>query len=79
MKTFTTTLNLSIVKDQYEQFLNMFKANDCTAMDDWLRLYNVADVVPFIEAFRKMAEEYYPDKVNVYKDVVSSPGISMWC
>ena len=30
-------------------------------MGDCLRVYNVADVVSFIEAFRKTAEQYYPD------------------
>ena len=46
-------------------------------MDDWLRVYNAADVVPFIEALKKMAEQYYPYKTDVCKDVVSIPGISM--
>ena len=46
-------------------------------MGDWLRVYNVADVVPFIEGFRKMAGQYYPDKTDVCKDTVSIPGISM--
>ena len=46
-------------------------------MGDWLRVYNVADVVLFIEAFRNIAEQYYPDKFDVSKDVVSIPGISM--
>ena len=55
----------------------MFKANNCTTMGDWLRVYNVADVLPFIEAFRKMAEQYYSDKIDVCKDAVSIPGISM--
>ena len=45
----------TITRDEYEQFLKLFEENDCTTMDDWLRVYNVADVVPFIEAFRKMA------------------------
>ena len=42
----------------------MFKENDCTTMDDCLRLYNVADVVPFIEAFRKMVGQYCLDKMQ---------------
>ena len=46
-------------------------------MGDWLRIYNVADVVPFIEAFRKMTRQYYPDKIDVCKDAVSIPEISM--
>ena len=46
-------------------------------MGDWLRVYNVADVVPFIEAFRKMAGLHHPDKINICKDAVGIPGISM--
>ena len=34
-------------------------------MYDWLRVYDAAGVVPFIEAFRKMAGQYYPDKIDV--------------
>ena len=45
-------------------------------MGDWLRVYNAPDV-PFIEAFRKMTGQYYPDKIDVYKDAVSILGISM--
>ena len=55
----------------------MFKTNECTTMGDWLRLYNVADVAPFIEPFRKMAGQYYPDKIDACKVAVSIPGISM--
>ena len=46
-------------------------------MGDWLQVYNVADVVHFIEAFRKIAEQYYPDKIDVCEDVIGIPGISM--
>ena len=46
-------------------------------MGDWLQEYNVADVVPFVEAFREMAGQNYPDKIDVCKDAVSIPGISM--
>ena len=44
-------------------------------MCDWLRIYNVADVVPFIEVFRKTAEQYYLDEIDICKDAVSLPGI----
>ena len=40
-------------------------------MGDYLRVYNIPDVVPFIEALRKMTEQYY------YTREVSIPGISM--
>ena len=70
---FYSSLKPTITRDEYKQFLKLFKENDCTTMGDWLRAYNV----PFIEAFRKMAGQYYPDKIDVCKDAVSIPGISM--
>ena len=76
-KEFYSSREPTITRDEYEQFSKLFKENDCTTMGDWLRIYNVADVVPFIEAFRKMAGQYYPDKIDVCKDAVSIPGISM--
>ena len=74
---FHSSLNSTITIDEYEQFLKLFKENDCTTMGDWLLVYNVADVVRFIAAIRKMTEQYYPDKIDVCKDPVSIPGISM--
>ena len=74
---FYSSLKATIVKDGYEQLSKMFKANDCITMGDWLQVYNISDVVPFIEALSKLAEQYYPDKINVSKDAVSIPGISM--
>ena len=74
---FYSSLKPTITRDEYERFLKLFKANDCTTMLDWLRVYNVADVVPFIEAFKKMAEQYHPDKIDVCKDAVGIPDISM--
>ena len=74
---FYSSLKPTITRDECERFLRLFKENDCITMGDWLRVYNIADVVLFIEAFRKTAEQYYPDKINVCKDAVSIPGISM--
>ena len=74
---FYSSLKPIITRDEYEEFLRLFKENDCTTMGDWLWVYNVADVAPFIEAFRKMAEQYYPDKTDVFQDAVNIPGISM--
>ena len=74
---FYSSIKSTIARDEYEQFLKLFKENDCTTMGNWLRVYNVADVVPFIVAFRKMAGQYYPDKIDECKDAYSTPGISM--
>ena len=74
---FYSSLKPIITRDDYENFLKLFKENDCTTMGDWLRTYNVADVVQLIEAFRKMVGQYYPDKIYVCKEAVSIRGISM--
>ena len=74
---FYSSIKSTITRDAYEQFLKLFKENYCTTMGNWLRVYNVADVVPFIEAFMKMAVQYYPDNIDVCKDAVSMPNISM--
>ena len=74
---FYSSLKSTITRDECEQFLKLFKENEFVTMGDWLRSYNVVDVVPFIEAFRKMAEQYHPDKIDVCKDTVSIPGISV--
>ena len=44
-------------------------------MGDWLRVYNAEDVVSFIEAFRKMSEQYCLDKIDVCKYAVGILGI----
>ena len=75
---FYSRLKTTFAKHVYEQFLKMFKENGCTAMGDWLLVYNTADVVLFIEAFRKMAIQYYTDKIDCVKTQIDSiSGISM--
>ena len=77
MKTFTIALNLLLQGKNTNIFLKLFKENDCITMGDWLQVYNIADIVSFTEAFRKMAGQYYPDNIDVCKDPVSIPGISL--
>ena len=74
---FYSCLKPTMRRDEHKRFLKLSKENDCTTMGDRLRVYNIADVVPFIEAFKKMDEQYCPDKIDAFKDAVSIPGISM--
>ena len=72
MKTFKVALNPPLQKMNTKEY-----DNDCTTMGDWLWVYSVVDVVPSIKAFKKMAEQYYPDKIDVCKDAVSIPRINV--
>ena len=62
---FYSNLKSTITRNEYKQLLTLFKENDCTTMGDWLGVYNVAAVDPFIEIFKKKAEQYYPDKIDI--------------
>ena len=44
---------------------------------DWLEYYNNLDVSPFLEALVKMRDFYTGLGVDIFKDAVSLPGVSM--
>ena len=67
----------TISQEQYQNFCEEFRKRGCETMEDWLEEYNLADVKPFINALEKTREQYYPDEIDLLKDAVSIPGISM--
>ena len=68
---------ITISQKEYQNFCDEFSKRGCVTMKDWLKEYNLADVTPFIEALEKTREQYYPDEIDLLKDAVSIPGISM--
>ena len=68
---------INISQEEYQNFCDEFFKRGCVTMKDWLKEYNLADVKPFIEALEKTREQYYPDEIDLLKDAVSIPGISM--
>ena len=68
---------INISQEEYQNFCDEFHKRGCETMKDWLKEYNLADVTPFIEALEKTREQYYPDEIDLLKDAVSIPGISM--
>ena len=68
---------ITISQEEYQNFCDEFRKRGCEKMKDWLKEYNLADVEPFIEALEKTREQYYPDEIDLLKDAVSIPGISM--
>ena len=68
---------ITISQEEYQNFCEEFSKRGCVTMKDWLKEYNLADVKPFIEALEKTREQYYPDEIDLLKDAVSIPGISM--
>ena len=68
---------ITISQEEYQNFCDEFSKRGCVTMKDRLKEYNLADVTPFIEALEKTREQYYPDEIDLLKDAVSIPGISM--
>ena len=68
---------INISQEEYQKFCDEFRKRGCVTMKDWLKEYNLADVEPFIEALEKTREQYYKDEIDLLKDAVSIPGISM--
>ena len=62
--------------EEYMEFREEFYRRGCVTMKDWLREYNLADVVPFIEAVDKTRNQYYVDEIDILKDAVSIPRAS---
>ena len=44
---------------------------------DWLRYYNNLDVAPDLEALEKMRASYTERGIDILKDAVSLPGVSL--
>ena len=68
---------ITISQEEYQNFCDEFSKRGCVTMKDWLKEYNLADVTPFIEALEKTREQNYPDEIDLLKDAVLIPGISM--
>ena len=68
---------LTITIEEYAEFVRESNSRGCVTMMDWLRVYNEADIISFIEAVDKARNSYYPDEINMLKGAVSIPGISM--
>ena len=48
----------TLSSEEYEEFCAEFRKRECVTMIDWLREYNLADVVPFVEAVKKTVKKF---------------------
>jgi len=55
----------------------LFKEKGMRTFADWLRYYNNLDVAPSLEALEKMRNFYTEKGINILKDAVSIPGVSL--
>jgi len=55
----------------------LFKVKGMQTFADWLRYYNNLDVAPGLEALQKMRAFCTEKGIDILKDAVSLPGVSM--
>jgi len=55
----------------------VFKDKGMRTFADWLRYYNNLDVAPGLEALEKMRNFYTEKGIDILKDAVSIPGVSL--
>ena len=77
IEAFTTRMKGSLDKQSYDGFLSKYQEEGCKDMGDWMRVYNLADVVPFADCLQKEINKYVPFGIDICKDAVSIPGVSL--
>ena len=55
----------------------LYREKGMKTFADWLRYYNDLDVVPGLEALQKMKNFYTEKGIDIMKDAVSIPGVSL--
>ncbi len=67
----------SITEDEYKACQEVWNREGMKTMRDYLIWYNNRDVQPFVEAVDKMAETYRERGIDLFKDGISVPGLTM--
>ncbi|PIK33652.1 hypothetical protein BSL78_29538 [Apostichopus japonicus] len=68
-------VNISSVEYQYCQ--QVWQDHNMTSFRDFLEWYNNKDVVPFLEALDKMFHFYKEKKIDMFKQGISVPGLTL--
>ena len=63
--------------EELEKCKKKFKEKGMETFQDWLEYYNNQDVKPGLEALQKMKNFYTEKGIDIMKDVVSIPGVSL--
>ena len=66
-----------LTKTELEGCKKLFEEKGMKTFEDWLRYYNNHDVVPGLEALEKMCAFYSDKGIDILKDAVSIPGVSL--
>jgi len=66
-----------LTRKEWEYCKKLYEEKGMKTFKDWLEYYNNIDVIPGIEAMEKMLSFYREKGLDMLKDAVSIPGLSM--
>ena len=66
-----------LTREEWEGCQQLFKEKGMRTFPDWLHYYNNLDVAPGLEVLEKMRSFYIEKGINILKDAVSIPGVSL--
>ena len=67
----------TLTPKEYDECKRVFQERGMQTFGDWLEYYNNLDVTPFLETLEKMKAFYTKLGIDIFKDAVSLPGVSM--
>ena len=69
--------SFALTPKEYDECKRVFQERGMQTFGDWLEYYSNLDVTPFLETIEKMKAFYTNIGVDIFKDAVSLPGVSM--
>ena len=74
---FSRLTNEGISDEDYARCQAVWRDNEMTTMRDYLVWYNNRDVEPFLEAIDKQAAFYHDQHIDIFKDGISVPELTL--
>ena len=74
---YSSLKNQNITEQEYQYCQQVWEDKEMSTFKDFLVWYNNLDVVPFIEAVEKMSQFWQERKIDMFKDGISVPGLTL--
>ena len=74
---YSSLKNTNITEQEYEYCQQVWEENNMQTFEDFLVWYNNLEVAPFIEAFEKMSQFWRERMIDMFKDGISVPGLTL--
>ena len=74
---YSSLKNTNITDQEYTYCQQVWEENEMSTFKDFLVWYNNLDVVPFLEAVEKMSQFWQERKIDMFKDGISVPGLTL--